>query len=448
MASLLIYAPRKSSRLQYVLEEIFHSRYAVEFQLTDSLEDCFGHRGALVLYSNEQGLPAGVRIPATHLLFETGWEAPEPGVIRIDNIPALFPVGGSEGAWQPFDLFATVFYFLSRYEEYRPFTPDTHGRFTATQSLAYRNGFLEIPILDIWISRLADHLNETYPELGIARMAFSFIPTIDVDQMWAFLHKPLKRQIGGFALDVLRARFRNAARRLAVWTRLAKDPFDAFDFLANIHKDDPAIFFFLLADPGPFDVNNPVEHPVFGKMLRQIANRSATGLHPSYKSAGDPAMLLIEKKRLEELSGKKAVKSRQHFLRLSFPSTYRNLLEAGMEEDYSMGFADAPGFRAGTAAPFFWYDLEKESPSSLKVIPFQIMDVTLRQYLKLSPGEAVARAAAICEQVATNGGVFVSIWHNSSFDEKGDWEGWTQVYTNLLTEISYLYGKAKTKDGT
>lgn len=444
MADLLIYTPRQSNRLQYVLEEIFRFRFGVSFELTGSLDTCMAHSGPLILYSNEPGLPSGLRIPESGFLFETGIPPHEPDVIMVGQIPALFPVKEARDAWLPFDLFALAFYLLSRYEEYQPFLQDSHGRFPASESLAFRHGFLEIPIVDTWLSRFRDHLNTVFHGLKIARQGFSFLPTIDVDQMWAFTHKPFRRKAGGLFLELLQGRFCQALQRLTVWAGLSKDPFDSFQLLRALHPGKSPVFFFLAADPGPFDVNNPVEDPAFGQIVRQVAEWSEIGLHPSYKSADDPEALPWEKQRLERIAGKEISKSRQHFLRLSLPLTYRRLLEAGIREDYSMGYADAPGFRAGTAVPFHWYDLEREMQTGLLVVPFQAMDVSLRQYLLLSPEEAVAKAVSLCKTVAENGGFFTTIWHNSSFDEKGDWKGWTQVYTRLLTEICYLYDKEET----
>lgn len=448
MADILIYSPQPSARLQYVLEEVFCFRFGVSCVLTTSREASAAHSGPLLLYSNEPGPPSGHRIPACGFLFETGIHPRQPGFILVEGVPALFPVEGAKDAWLPFDLFALAFYLLSRYEEYLPFQPDAHGRFPSRQSLASRHGFLEMPLLDMWLSRFADQLNAHFPELKIARQRFSFLPTIDVDQMWAFTHKPLRRKIGGLLLDLLQGRLRKAVQRIPVWTGLKKDPFDSFQLLRRLHHYFRPVIFFLAADPGPFDVNNPVENPGFGQTVRKAAEWSELGLHPSYKSADEPESLSVEKRRLEQLAGKQLSKSRQHFLRLSLPLTYRHLLEAGIREDYSMGYADAPGFRAGTAVPFRWYDLERETPTELLIVPFQAMDVTLRQYLRLSPEETVALVVSLCKKVAEYGGLFVTIWHNSSFDEKGDWKGWTQVYTKLLKEISYLYDKAITEDGT
>ena len=112
--------------------------------------------------------------------------------------------------------------------------------------------------------------------------------------------------------------------------------------------------------------------------------------------------------------------------------TYRNLLENGIEEDYTMGYADSVGFRAGTSQPFYWYDLESDKVTTLKVIPFCIMDVTLRKYLGHSPDAAIELISGLVNTLKSVGGHCSFIWHNSSFYAAEGWKGWDRVYTQLL----------------
>ena len=98
-----------------------------------------------------------------------------------------------------------------------------------------------------------------------------------------------------------------------------------------------------------------------------------------------------EKERLENITDKPLLRSRQHYIKLFLPSTYRFLLEIGITDDYSMGFTDEIGFRAGTSHSFQWYDLSNEIETQLKVHPFCVMDVTLKNYLKLTPQQAVEK---------------------------------------------------------
>ena len=71
----------------------------------------------------------------------------------------------------------------------------------------------------------------------------------------------------------------------------------------------------------------------------------------------DIEILKKEKMRLENIINTPVTFSRQHFLRLSIPETYQNLIDLDIEEDYTMGYAKYAGFRASTCTPFYFFDL-------------------------------------------------------------------------------------------
>jgi hypothetical protein len=96
-----------------------------------------------------------------------------------------------------------------------------------------------------------------------------------------------------------------------------------------------------------------------------------------------------------------------------------------------MGYADVPGFRAGISIPFPWYDLQREQKTDLVIYPFAVMDVTLKQYLQLQPAEGLKIATALMRRVRNHGGMFSTLWHNSSFSELDGWKPWRDVYIQL-----------------
>ena len=106
----------------------------------------------------------------------------------------------------PFDLFAASFYLISRYEEYLPFNADQHGRFEANQSLAFKNGFLYDPIVDQWVCTLADMLHQKFHDFKPCEREFKFIPTIDIDNAYAYLYKGTVRTIGAAMRDLFKTR--------------------------------------------------------------------------------------------------------------------------------------------------------------------------------------------------------------------------------------------------
>jgi hypothetical protein len=97
-----------------------------------------------------------------------------------------------------------------------------------------------------------------------------------------------------------------------------------------------------------------------------------------------------------------------------------------------MGYASQLGFRAGTCTPFFWYDLQLEKQTHLKIHPFAVMDVTLKQYLQLNPDEAIVKIEELLLAIKLVDGTFCSLWHNESLSDFGKWKGWRVVYETML----------------
>ena len=173
----------------------------------------------------------------------------------------------------------------------------------------------------------------------------------------------------------------------------------------------------------------------FQNLILKIASKYEVGIHPSYRSNQDVNRLKMEINRLKEMLKPKSIalkSSRQHFLKLTLPETYRRLLDVGVTHDYTMGYADQIGFRAGVAIPFNWYDIENETVTDLIIHPFQVMDVTLQQYLKLSPNEAIEVVKPVIESIQKFGGTFTTLWHNSSLSETDEWRGWRAVYEAII----------------
>ena len=124
--------------------------------------------------------------------------------------------------------------------------------------------------------------------------------------------------------------------------------------------------------------------------------------------------------------------SRQHFLKIAMPATYRNLIENDITDDYTMGFAARPGFRAGICSTFKWYDLESEVVTNLNIHPFAIMDGTLRDYMKVDASEAMNHIRPLIDEVKNTNGTFISLWHNESLSDEGRWKGWVDIYRDLI----------------
>ena len=142
-----------------------------------------------------------------------------------------------------------------------------------------------------------------------------------------------------------------------------------------------------------------------------------------------------EKKLLESILNSQVYRSRQHFLRIDLPETYQYLIDLGITEDYTMGFAKHYGFRAGTCTPFYFYDLDFEIQTPLKIFPFAVMDGTLKDYLSLTTKKSFETIEKLVEEVKKVDGTFITIFHNESLSGTGRWINWDKKFEEFLAGI-------------
>ncbi len=431
--SIIVYTVKKTPRTQYAWEVLLNYLLKVDFTWVDD-EVSFIHAiGAKINYSDKRLCEEEVFVPKGALLDED--DIAEQALVFFDwlGLPAFFAqTSGNPDI--PFDLPAAAFYLISRYEEYLPCSKDQHGRFTAHESLAYKKGFLQQPLVNQWACALKDLMKRRFPQLVFPVAAYHFQPTYDVDLAWAYRYKGWQRSIGALLRSLLSANWKDAWRRIGVAMGKMEDPFFTFAYLDTLHQHYglQPIYFFLLGDYSTFDKNISYEKPALRRLIRQLQERYPIGIHPSYRSHGNPLQTKKEVNRLKEITNQHVVKSRQHYLLLQLPFTYRYLLEAGILADYTMGYAREIGFRASISTPYPWYDLQNERITPLMIYPFAVMDVTLKNYMRLSPEAAITKVAAIIETVRRVNGTFSTVWHNSSFSQLGNWQAWKPVYEKII----------------
>ncbi len=426
---LKIYSPVIYPRLSYVTDIIFNTVLGLDFELTTDRRKIGGNPA--ILYTDEKVNGHFVIKPAG-LLSSQGIDSQVPEVHRIGDMPVLF-FSGEESF--PFDLFSAAFYMLSRYEEYQSFVPDSHGRFPGTASLAYRGDFLRLPVVEVWTRFLATALIRYFPVLTIRHNEYSALLTVDIDQPFAYRSRGFLRTFGGFVKGFT-GHSATPAERFHTMTGEEQDPYDNFRYIEDTaarHESD-LLFFFPTGDRGENDHNPSHRDHDYIDIIRKYDTSYGSGLHPSYRSSGRLKVLNTEAERYRIITGHSPGRVRQHWLLLRMPETYRLYEEAGFKTDYSMGFADEPGFRAGIARPFRFYDLEQDRVTGITVVPFQVMDGTLKKYLSLSVADATETVSELISATRKAGGLFVSVWHNTSLSERDGWEGWRAVFEAMLTK--------------
>ena len=428
---IFFYSHKITPRLTYIVKQLFYEFLNIKVSFTTNKEEFIESDKIKINYSNAN-FNSGLFFQSNSLLFENGISDVSLIFSTYKNKPCFFSVG--ESSSMNFDVFAASFYLLSRYEEYLPHKRDIYERFSATESIAYKKDFLQEPLIDFWVIELYNILKKKYPELPNRERKYSFINTIDIDNAYAYLNKGLIRTIGGYSKSLLELDFKGLKQRSNVLLSREKDPYDTYDFLKEIQQryNLNTIYFFLLADYGFNDKNISPFNKNFKNLIKDISDYADTGIHPSFNSNDIIDILEIEKNRLEDITKQETNKSRQHFLKINLPKTYQNLVELDIKEDYSMGYADQIGFRASSSNPFYFYNLDTETQTQLKIIPFCVMEATLKYYLKLTPIQALDQTKSIIEKVKNVNGSFVSLWHNETLSNQGVWTGWKMVYESMI----------------
>ncbi len=423
---ILIFTTRPSNRLKYILDFIFKDVLRWDYTLIDNIDGYVAHDGPKLNYS-EADLGVGIFFASSGLLHERGIENRDLSFIEYEGLPAFFPIHQTASA-MPFDVFSASFYLLSRYEEYLPYVKDEYGRFQAKFSVAYQQGFLNKPIVDVWIRKLALIISENYNEFKIPDPVYKFIPTIDINAAYAYKAKGFVRSAAGFMMSLIDLNWKGFKKRSRVLLGMEKDPYNTYEQQLEIHNKYrlETIYFILFARYGTNDKNISFNNRRFQVLIKSLADYCDVGLHVSFSSISNPDLLSVEFSNLSEVLKREINKSRQHFLVLNIPSTYRNLLNLDIVEDYSMGYATTPGFRAGTSRPFNFYDLDVDAQTHLKLHPFVFMDTAFKH------GSGMEEYRYIVKQVKKSGGNMVLLWNNESFSEKILGQNGIKTYEELV----------------
>ncbi len=429
---MLIYTPKDTKRVRYIFKLIFGELLGIDFDITTKEEEFCAFDGPKINYSKKQ-FGDELFFCSFGLLFEIGIEGQELKFIHHRNNVAFYPVFNKKSIF-PFDPFSASFFLLTRYEEYLPYMEDKFSRFDAHESISFKKGFLQKPLVNIWAIQIGAALTERFPEIKIRKRSFKFIPTIDIDSAYEYKFKGTVRSIGGYLKAFSKLNFTEILNRIKVLTGLMNDPFDTFEYQLRIQKEYNLrpIYFILFASYAKFDKNVPVNNKNFQRLVKSLADYAEVGIHPSFDSRNNFRKLKNEVEKLSKVLNREITKSRQHFLKLDFPQTYRNLINLDITDDYTMGYASQLGFRAGICTPFYFYDLDMETETKLKIHPFQVMEGTLKDYLNLSINDSSLIIKMMIDEVKAVDGTFISIWHNESLSNSKRWIGWQVLYEDTI----------------
>jgi hypothetical protein len=343
---------------------------------------------------------------------------------------ALFRVLDERHAECSVDLLSSLWLTLSRFEETLAGERDAHDRFTAAQSLAFKGGFLDRPVVDEFGLAFEQVLKALLPgwrpnERKLQVKVSHDIDVVGIPVQW-------RTTLG----HVLSRRNPQAALRDILSTVASVRPaylqavLDVVNLAAG-HGLRSAVYW-KTNEIGPLDSAYDLRHPKLSRTLTELMETGAEmGVHPGYKTFLNPEKLRTEVETLRNVLGEREFGGRQHFLRWS-PATWYDWEQCGLGYDSSVGFADHIGFRAGTCFPYRPWLLDRNREADLLEIPLIVMDGTFTVYMKLAREKSLDIARACIDRCKTVGGVFTFLWHNHTLlDPDLRW-----LYEQLLDVVS------------
>ena len=455
--------------IQYIL------RFMVGEQLPDDINrlvgyvldiDCFTDYKVVIIPSNffNEGVYGNAQtIPAFP-------------VQTIEGVPFLFGTPDIERVGDTIvvhaDLVASAFFLLSRYEEilYRD-KRDVYGRFPGRESLSYRAGFIDRPVVDEygklirkWLCCNGVSIPVTVPYIRKINL------THDVDAPFSCrTWRNVARNVftGHNLFGAIRTKFGH----------LENDPYYTFPWILQQNKtlqhienkcrnnsinrnrhssngetDISAInmqhtteerccrsVLFFKADGKT--KNDKPRYDLYGKDIRALfalcrAQGVTVGLHSSFQAGIDPSLIASEKKKLEEAYGTEICHNRHHFLSSREPEDMEYLEKAGFTDDYTLGYADIAGFRLGTSFPVHYINPATRRLTSLTLHPLIIMDGTLSDpaYMNLTAFKAEDYCKRLIRHIRQVNGDLTLLWHNTTVVEGKNGYHKT-LYEKLINEL-------------
>lgn len=389
---MLIYIPAPSPRVQYVFDFVLRETLSIDFELTSN-KDFFNLADTSIKWSYGEDIPNIPFLPAINLLWETGIDHQECIKIVYEDLIPIFETD-SYGDIN-FDVFSSIFYLISRYEEYLPSVKDKHGRYAAVQSIAYQYGFLETAMVNRYVLWLVKWIRKNFSNLEVKISKPKVLMSVDIDHPF-------------YTKDVSFGKW--IKRSLKEFSFLSdNDKYDTCDFMLDSLTDLPSIFFILCPkNPTEMDHFNYRDSEAFTAMIRKLRMKTKMGIHPSYY-AEERNLLEEELAWLSAYHERPLKSSRFHYLRFDIESTPKKLITAGILNDFTLGYGTHAGFRTSCSLPFHLFDLEKNRKTNLKIYSPCLMDSIFKYG---EGGNFNEKSDQLIEEVKNYGGVFIPIFHN------------------------------------
>lgn len=381
-------------------------------------------------------------------VYLTPLSKPQLPLANLEGTPILFGENSityeNEKAIINADIIASTFFLITRYEEYLyKDNKDEHGRYTGRGSLLYKIGCLERPIVEEY----GDILKHVLERLGFnvvrrTEGVTNIFLTHDVDQIWQWndwrsaIKTMLKRMIyrEKNIFESIKSRCDYKKNDVVYTFPWLVEQDKRLKHHSNIVK---SIYFFMGCMPSEQDFGYIRREEDVADLINYLQKEEAEiGIHVSYQAGKKISLISEEIKKIEHLKKGLITSSRYHYLASRDPLDYEYLIENGVTDDFTMGYADVVGFRLGTCRAVQWINPIEKRVTNIKLHPLTAMECTLefKDYMGLNENQAYQKVCELIEIIFQHQGEISLLWHNTSVKEK-DKSYQRRLYENIITYI-------------
>lgn len=418
---VVILSSIRSERLNYVLETIFVQRFQVDYLLTDN-SLLIGESDIVIEYNHLSSAKYDFIEARDFIEQQTVIDDFHPEISGSGEDLLLFP---TERSVFEMDLFSAVFYCLSHYDAYIQKEFDVHNRVIFQKWFPRTSGLDQLPYVEIWLDKLKNYLevNGLTCQTSVFEQDISF----DIDHIYLMDQRPVFQHLKASAGDILKLNFFQLFQRWLIILGITEDPAEKFFDLLDYHFKSRFTFFILMKH-GKNNSLNPLNE-LKKLLIKKLKKHGDIGIHPSYDASIKNDFIQKETRQLSEIVEYEITDSRFHFLRINFPSSFRQLISAGIKRDKSIGYYDQPGFLSSTCLPYYFFDVELNKKIPLLIESFVWMDSMNKYYRKIEEKEEKAEILNYKSIVRKYNGKFSVVFHNDSMIERR--------YRKLLKSLLY-----------
>ncbi|MCQ2351510.1 MAG: hypothetical protein MJ003_06005 [Paludibacteraceae bacterium] len=435
-----IITEKYTPRFKYIAEHIFKRILCTSVTIVHKMEEVEEAKkeqgdGPIICYSRVETLPDALNICPEGLVFQDDVRAQDIKVSDWNGTKIFYQTTDTKYDL-PFDIFSASFFLLSRYEEYYG-AKNEYGCFRAEDSLAFKNGFLDRPIVDEWAYILEDLLVKKCSYVPEKKKNFMMHSSVVIDNYYKYRYNSVAISIWRLFMKLISGDFKSFKHQLRVRLFLEADPYANFDKIIQLHKHTNLTpSFYVLIKKGYNECHNLYSN--FHALRKALRRNYNTGLHPSLQSNSDTKKLRKELKTLEKKIVMQRVQMNMfHLCRFSIPKSYESLMKIGITDDYSMSYPNMIGFRAGTCTPFRFYDLKHECKTRLMVHSL-IISATSLKGMGIHHSEIESAVIPYMNRVKAVNGQFCASISNEVLSNTGKWYGWDTPIERIYKYASCL----------